>query len=555
MAHIFGPEMDSKTQNILESLTTAKEAAAIMLNCAQNEDVITFNEIHGMLDALVLTLQDSASLYTNIYDRITLARRCQSLRGSLDAIYSYQYSDYEKMLNKLEFEFIPILEEAYKDFYYQAYVETYPDREERYFSEEMYKLASNKYIDESMKTGVFKYDLSICVLAYNKIEYTVKCIDALMENLPEDLNYELILWDNGSTDGTVKLFESVKPTKLIESRVNWGSEDIWHRICEGRYFMHVSNDIVVGPNAVKNLLETIKSDDSIGKVVPTTPNVSNLQTIEVQYNSMEEMNRFALGNNVYDPFRHEERTRLCDPIGIWDSIKCFSSQGICPDGYITSTIAFPDDKASLLLRRRGYKQVLSKDAYCHHFGSVTIKDDVSKRNEELFYAENKRIFKAFFKIDPWGKGFCYDRSFIDKVVDEKNGHVDILGINCGMGSNSLRIKEQMKEFCHNTDCTLSNITDEELYYPDLKGISNECILISNAGDFEKYLEKRIFDYIVVESVPDIGIPVDVFLKTVTHHLAEGGKLFIKEDYSMTSWIKSNLKITKRYYKNWISCIR
>ena len=41
---------------------------------------------------------------------------------------------------------------------------------------------------------------------------------------------------------------------------------------------------------------------------------------------------------------------------------------------------------------------------------------------------------------------------------------------------SLKIKEQVKEYCHNTDCILENITDDNKYLMDLKGPIKESDL-------------------------------------------------------------------------------
>ncbi len=552
MDHIFSPEMDTKTQEVLESLNTAIEAASIMLASALDEDWILFNDIAETLGELLIAIYESSMQYKKIYNELTLDRRCQSLIGSLYAIRKYSVTNLDKCLSKIEFELIPILEESYMDFYYQAFVLTYPDREKQYFEKDMYELAGNKYINKAVETGVFKYDVSICVLAYNKLEYTKLCVNALLENIPEDLNYELILWDNGSTDGTVNFFESINPTKLIESRVNWGSDDVWHRINEGRYFIHVSNDVVVAPHSIENLVKAIKSDDTIGKIVPSTPNISNYQSMQCGYENLSGLNLFAEKNNVYDPYRHEERTRLCDPIGIWDSVKNFSSLGTCPDGYLTSTIAFPDDKASFLMRRRGYKQLLCKDAYCHHFGSVTINDDVEKSNKEAFYNEGKKVFKSFFEIDPWGTGFCYTSSFLSKVVNDSKGHADVLGINCGMGSNSLKIKEQLKEYCHNTDCTLYNITDCDIYFPDLKGISDQASIINSCDELEKFMGDIEFDYIVMEEPFLVKCSFSSVMNSVANHLKSKGTLFLKTSDISFMWVKKNKQKITILKDGWIS---
>lgn len=550
--HIFDVSFDEKTKWVIESLNIAQKAAQSLLNASINAEWTLFNDIIETLDSFIVKIYESSKQYKDVYNDFTLCRRCQALIGSLHCIKKYLDINPEKTLSKIEFELIPILEEAYMDFYYQAYVLTYPEREKKYFEEEMYKLASNKYINQSIKTGNFKYEVSICVLAYNKIEYTQKCLHSILENIPDDLNYELILWDNGSTDGTAQFFESLNPTKLIQSRVNWGAEDINFRVAEGRYLITVANDVIVAPNTIENLVKTMRSDDRIGKAVPSTSNVSNCQVTVCDYESIDGLYEFARKNNIYDPFRHEERTRLVDPIAIWDSIKSFSEIGICHGGYLCSLIAFPDDFVSFLMRRRKYKMVLCKDAYCHHFGSVTIDDDFTKINKQKYYNEVRNKLKSIFGVDPWGIGVCYNPIFFERVVGEEFGHKEVLGINCGMGSNSLKIKDQIKEYCHNTDCVLTNVTDDKSFILDLAGVSDKAEVIYSISGLKKYLDGIKFDYIVIEDRFLKKCSFIAVIQILLDHLTDNGTMFMKKYPEYESWINNNKSKITKMDEEWLS---
>ena len=554
MEHIFGPEFEKKTEGILESLRTATEAAGMMLIAEREENWPLFDELAESLDVMITILYDSSKAYLEKYPDLTLKRRCLCLIGSLTCIRNSREKNLSKTLMKTEFEFIPVLEEAYMDFYFQAYIQTYPDREKEYYDHELYELASNKYINESVKTGSFKYDLSISVLAYNKLDYTKMCLDALLKRIPEGLNYELILWDNGSTDGTKEYFESIGPDKLIESRLNWGTNDIVRRIVQGRYWLFVSNDVIVAEHTIENLLRAIKEEKGAAKIVPATPHVSNLQNLimlENSFGSFNEMLAFSERNNIYDPYRHEERVRLCDPIAIFDTVKNLSSEGICPNGYIGGNVAFPDDKTSLLLRRRGFKQYLSKDAFCWHFGSVTIKGELSGDEGEKKYLAGRERFKEVFGIDPWGTGFCFDYSFIDCLLPKKEGHTNVLGINCGLGSNSLRIKEQMKEYHHNTDCSLYNVTDNPVYLQDLRGIGEDAAFVAGKQDLDAFMGDRKYDFVVIEDPFTGALSFENAIDSVLKAVTEDALLFIKLNEQCLEWVRKNLKNSVEMRSGWV----
>ena len=431
-----------------------------------------------------------------------VAARTESIADSLKRIIMHARARSNKTFNKIEFELLPLLKEFYHIYYFFSCV--YPDKElmRKYYDHEMAPLGKNKYIDEAVETGIYKYELSIAVLAFNKLKYTKMCVESLLEYVPKDLNYELILINHGSTDGTKEYFESIGPTKQIDILINGGGFGAYTRYFEGKYFLLVSNDIIVTENAIANMLRCMESDEKIAWVVPTTPNVSNLQAVPTEYKTIDEMHAFARKNNEHsDPYRWEQRTRLCDPISLSRASVGFSSYGVPWSYYIhadtNGCYGFMDDKQSLLYRRNGYKIILAKDSYCYHFGSVTLGEETAI--QESFYNKGRKAFYDAFGIDPWGHGFCWSPELMALLPCTNEGHVNILGLNCGIGSNPLKIKETIKENAHNLDVTLYSVTDDERYVEDLRGVSDVVVCEPQGNKFYTLFPDVLFDYIVFES--------------------------------------------------------
>lgn len=551
--HIFTPDEEDNALRILESIQTAKEAALFLLQEQERGSVKVPNMV-AMLKNLLETIRQSAMPFQEKMSAIKLPLACQSMQLTLEAICISWQKDGRKCKMKLQFELIPAMENAYMEFYFWAYVHTHADREKAYYTEELPELAGNIYINQAVGTGRYKYDVSFLVLAYNKLEYTKMCVESLLKNIPSGLNYELILWDNGSTDGTQAYFESKKPDKLLESRINWSVGNLSHRVFEGKYCFSISNDVVILPGAIENMLKCIQSDDRIAFVVPSTPNVSNLQAIPAQYQNFSEMVSYGKKNNVSMPYRWEARVRLCDPICLLKSAVFFSRDGLNTSGYLTDNpFSFPDDRTSLLLRRNGYKMMLAKDAYCHHFGSVTLKDEIAQQNEQKYYTEGRQEFYNAFGVDPWGTGSCFDPVFLDRVVGEDQGHTEILGINCGLGSNSLKIKEQIKEYCHNVDTRLSNITDDPSFLADLKGISDTAETVSTIKGLKDFLKGHTYQYIVWETPFLAKYKFKTVLNCCMDTLSPNGKLIIKLTSQARALISRDFPNRKELGNDWTIC--
>jgi len=479
----------------------------------------------------------------------------ESILDSIRRVKEYFYSDREMCLRKIEFEVLPLLQEAYGTYYFFQYLAEHPEHLPDYYAKEKNLLFSNEYVNEALERGEFKYKVSIYVVGYNKLDYTKTCVESLLKNLPEGLNYELILVNHGSSDGTKEYFESIHPNKQLDIAVNGGGADAVWRIIEGEYILMISNDIVITPHVIENLLACADSDPKIASIVPATPNISNLQTIPAQYSTFEELQEFGRHNNNLDSFRWEQRVRLCNPIQLLRSSVYVGSKGLCINGMFHTmhpvhAWSFPDDRISLLLRRNGYKMILAKDAYCHHFGSVTLKSEIQQYNEQKYYAEGRREFLKAYSVDPWGPGFCYDSAFMNRVVEDEQGHIEVLGINCGLGSNALKIKEQIKEYCHNTDCRLTFFTDDSKYIADLRGIGDQAEETASIKKLKAALSKQTFQYIVWEDafLPQCGF--DLLLECFSKSLSPTGKLLLKETQQNQKTLQQRTPSAKALGNDW-----
>ena len=527
---------DTDLDRVFETVSTMYEAAEYLLEHVAIES--TVKQMTGQMDLLLQQLSQF------LYDRLghdtdcSVLKLLQCLKTSILRVHINAHKT-EWVCGKVQYEVIPIIEEIYHYSYFWFYASRGETQMQEYLNI-LPTLCSNQYICAAEESGVYKYDIAFVILAYNNLNYTKWCVESLLRDIPIDLNFELILVNHGSTDGTQEYFESIHPTKQIDVAVNGVGFHLAERVIESEYMLGISNDVVIGKNVVKNLLTCIRSDSKIAYVVPTTPNIANFQSISASYKDLSEMYAFSAANNISDPYRWEQRVRLCDPIAILRSCYFFGKNGIYNNRLFGdgNYLAFPDDRLSLILRRKGYKLLLAKDAYCHHFGSVTLKSDIQKVTEEKLYLEGRRAFYSDFGVDPWGTGFCFDRVFLQCVIQESHQHQRILGINCGLGSNSLKIKEQFKEYYHNVDVELVNVTDEAVFLPDLSGISDYAYLCTSMDDFKHCISGGAFHYIVWENAFLSGADFSSLLSDILSVLTKDGVLMIKQNEKNQSFLAS-----------------
>lgn len=113
----------------------------------------------------------------------------------------------------------------------------------------------------------------IIILNWNGKEDTIECLESLKHiTYP---NYEILLLDNGSTDGSVEHFKEKYPgIEIIENGENLGFAEgnnvgIKKAIKKGvEYILLLNNDTVVDPKFLDELVKVAEADEKIGAVQP-----------------------------------------------------------------------------------------------------------------------------------------------------------------------------------------------------------------------------------------------------------------------------------------------
>jgi len=125
---------------------------------------------------------------------------------------------------------------------------------------------------------------SIVIPTHNQLAYTRECLASIRQRTDEP--YELIVVDNGSTDGTVEYLHSLAGVTVISNPENRGfpvAVNQGIRAARGRHLLLLNNDCIVTTGWLGRLLRALGSDPRIGLVGPVSNCVSGEQQIDVRY--------------------------------------------------------------------------------------------------------------------------------------------------------------------------------------------------------------------------------------------------------------------------------
>lgn len=484
--------------NILDIIKTMQDVVKEMKMRYAVEDIEMFNSLSMDLWDGLFAIHEFAQKEIPEDNKTRLIDACTCALESLKDIKMLAFTNPEKVEWKLDYELAAIIEVMAMQFFYWGIVDGHPEKRGEF----------REFITDTDTFGILKipeekreylYDLTITVIGYNHLDYTKQCVESILNNWPKKIKCELILLNHGSSDDTKIYFENIKNAKVINVAVNGAVPSVNLKAqSRGRFNLQISNDVVVGRRAIENIYLCADVHADYGYIVPTTSAVSNLQTIQIEYSNFEQFEEATMKNNVYDEKRHEQRVRLCNPLHI-APVSVFSQMGL--DMYeemYCIQASFPDDRVSLWMRRNGYKCILAKDAYCHHYGSVTLSEELGENLElQKYYLEGRKLFLNQYGVDPWGTGFCYETQLFDLWDIPAIDCAYILGINCGLGSNSLKVKEILVEN-GSKNSNLYNCVQDKKYLQDLNGISDKTFQFEKLTDIINETGITKYNYIVIE---------------------------------------------------------
>jgi GT2 family glycosyltransferase len=119
--------------------------------------------------------------------------------------------------------------------------------------------------------------LSIIIVSWNTCELTLKCIKSVFEYL-KDIDFEVFVIDNNSTDNTVQELEKLdyQNLEVIKNKENAGfskGNNIGIKQAQGDLILLLNPDAEFIDNSLLKIIEYINSDSKIGVVGPKLLNI------------------------------------------------------------------------------------------------------------------------------------------------------------------------------------------------------------------------------------------------------------------------------------------
>ena len=244
--------------------------------------------------------------------------------------------------------------------------------------------------------------VSIIIVTLNNLVVTRLCIESLLADAtaPE---YEVIVVDNGSTDGTADYLAEIARrfahVRIILNDANKGfapANNQALKIACGNKLVLLNNDTIVSPRWLERLARHL-DDPSIGLVGPVTNRIGNEAEIEAGYRTYGEFLAFAESHAAQHEGKCFDIRMLCMfCLGMRREV--FERLGPLDEQFETGLLE--DDDYSMRAHAAGFRVVCAEDVFVHHFGQASFGNLVATGEYGRILEANRRRFEEKWGV-PW----------------------------------------------------------------------------------------------------------------------------------------------------------
>jgi GT2 family glycosyltransferase len=242
--------------------------------------------------------------------------------------------------------------------------------------------------------------ISVIIAARNGLLFTKLCLESLIANTTYP-NYEVVVIDNASTDGTreyLRTAASVYPNvRLLRNERNVGFAEANNQgmaVATGEIFVLLNNDTIVSQDWLNRLAWHLDQPGA-GAVGPATNRSGTEADVDVFYHTYGELMEF-----MEETVRTREGSVVELPML---AMFCFALtrqtyEKIGPLDPRFEVGTFEDDDYAMRLRQAGLRVLCAEDVFIHHFGQASFGALVPTGEYSEVFEANKRRFEEKWDV-------------------------------------------------------------------------------------------------------------------------------------------------------------
>jgi len=236
--------------------------------------------------------------------------------------------------------------------------------------------------------------VSVVIPVYGQVEYTIKCLKSIQNNLPK-IAFEVIVIDDCSPDNSVEILQKVKGIKLLQNVENQGfirSCNAGAKVAKGKYLCFLNNDTKVKESWLDELLRTFDEFPGTGlagsKLVYPDGRLQEAGGIIWQDGSAWNFGRFQ--DPLLPIYNYAREVDYCSGASIMVPKVIFDEQGGFDEHYLPAYCE--DSDLALKIRDKGYRVIYQPLSTVIHYEGITSGTDTSQGAKAYQIENSKKLF-------------------------------------------------------------------------------------------------------------------------------------------------------------------
>jgi GT2 family glycosyltransferase len=292
-------------------------------------------------------------------------------------------------------------------------------------------------------------DVSIVIVNFNTLEYTIQCIESIDEN-PPDCNYEIVVVDNASWDNSAdhleQRFDYVNLIRSNENRGIAGGNNLGIVSGTGRYVLLLNNDTIVIRGSIDRTVEFLDEHPEAAGVGGQLLNEDgSFQSGAYHFPSLWQDLLIAtkIGQLIHSYYPSLPPSRgIHEADWLSTAFMLFRRDALESVNHVDEEFFIYSDESDLQyrLKKVGWKIYFLSDVQTIHFGGKSLnpwrRRKMVYRGYLLFYRKHYEVWKeiilrlifvsvSFVKLPIWSLALIFE-SKRSRAKEELRSNIDIL---------------------------------------------------------------------------------------------------------------------------------
>lgn len=264
--------------------------------------------------------------------------------------------------------------------------------------------------------------ITIIVLTYNNLVLNELCIDRILQHTAYP-QYELLVVDNASSDGTTDYLRELAERDIPKLRVIFNEKNIGFaagnnvgiRACDSDYVVLLNNDTLITRGWLTSMVKHLEQREKTGMCGPVTNSIGNEARINAKYHTISEMAHFADNYTWKHMSKTWDNPNVLAMFCVMIPRKVIEQCGLLDESYKLGM--FEDDDYAQAVMAAGYQLCIAEDAFVHHFDGASFKKMESESYRKLF-KKNKELFERKWNTT-WQMHHYRPGVIADRLEDSK----------------------------------------------------------------------------------------------------------------------------------------